>query len=578
MKKISSSLQFKIMVCTIFLIILSSFPIGIASYIKSVKIVESKFAFSHLHTVKQIASSLELITNDIREASLYFIQSGDLRQLLKSNLETNLQELEKARVHVNDFLTYLVGEKPYIHSIYIMGKNNTIFDTYGIKDQTLNLSNINVQSFEWFPNVITSRSGILTYVISLVRPIRDINNFKNLIGYLEINIDEKSLFEQVISLSSNFSENFVICNQNYFILSSTEKTLIGKNLAKMISTKPMENFEQGFFYTKLSGKTFLITYSTIKPLGWKVVSFVEKDRLVAENRAIQSYLFITILLALFAAFIFLVFFQNTILYPLKQLRILIDHISNQNFDVYMQPRGNDEVSKLIQAFNSMSAKLNELMNQVYIATIKQKEAELKALQERINPHFLYNTLDTIYWTARLEGAKNACILVEALSKLFRSILANKSNIITVKEEIEHLSSYILIQKVRYQDLIEFSLNVQSQALCYKTVKLVLQPIVENAIYHGIEKSGKKGKISIEVFTKDEKLYFIVSDTGAGAPKEVFESALKNDSPNGKIGLKNVNDRIKLAFGNEYGMEIESTPGLGTKVTVVQPALKEGDLR
>lgn len=110
------------MVCAIFLIILSSFPIGIASYIKSVKIVESKFAFSHLHTVKQIASSLELITNDIKEASLYFIQSGDLRQLLKSNLETDQQELEKARVHVNDFLTYLVGEKPYIHSIYIIGK------------------------------------------------------------------------------------------------------------------------------------------------------------------------------------------------------------------------------------------------------------------------------------------------------------------------------------------------------------------------------------------------------------------------------------------------------------------------
>ena len=207
----------------------------------------------------------------------------------------------------------------------------------------------------------------------------------------------------------------------------------------------------------------------------------------------------------------------------------------------------------------------------------KRKSDLDALQAQINPHFLYNTLDTIYWMARMEKAFETSSLIEALAKLFRLSLNKGNEFTTVKYEVEHLKNYIIIQKKRYEDMINFSFNVPDELLGCKVIKMALQPLVENAICHGIEKKGEKGKIDITIEKKNNQLLYTITDDGIGADEKEINELLQNggDSNRG-LGIKNINDRIRLYFGEEYGLKFFSSPGMKTRVIVNQPYIKEND--
>ena len=251
-------------------------------------------------------------------------------------------------------------------------------------------------------------------------------------------------------------------------------------------------------------------------------------------------------------------------------------IENEEFNVNVDVSGNDEIALLSKSFNKMSYKLNELVSEVYTVRLKQREAELKALQAQINPHFLYNTMDIIFWMCRMENAYESSELINALSKLFRLSLNSGSEFTTVKNEIDHLNCYILIQKKRFEDKITFNTNVTADVLECKVVKLIIQPLVENAIHHGIEKKRGKGKIDITITRNCDDLIYTITDNGMGADEKEINKLLENvQEDNRGFALKNVNDRIKLYFGESYGLEFSSMVGIGTTITVKQPYIIGG---
>jgi len=218
----------------------------------------------------------------------------------------------------------------------------------------------------------------------------------------------------------------------------------------------------------------------------------------------------------------------------------------------------------------------------------KRKSELDALQAQINPHFLYNTLDSIIWMIENENYDGAIIMVTALARLFRISLSKGKNIITVRDEIEHARNYLTIQNIRYKNKFTYSIETDEKTLDFASIKLIVQPLIENAIYHGMEFMGGDGEILVKTYTKENDLYIDVIDNGLGMLQEVADTLLTTESKVEKkssgIGLKNVNERIQLYFGKSYGVKIYSEPDEGTRISIHMPGVdfyemkKKGGLR
>jgi two-component system sensor histidine kinase YesM len=253
-------------------------------------------------------------------------------------------------------------------------------------------------------------------------------------------------------------------------------------------------------------------------------------------------------------------------------------------DLSIRYRGNraDEIGMLGRSFNNMIEQINKLIALMQIQGRQKRDAELQALQAHIKPHFLYNTLDTINWMSRKKGALDVAELVESLSQLFRIGLSKGNDIISLESEIEHIHSYLKIQKARYKDKLNYSISINPELNNIQVVKLVLQPIVENAIYHGIKERRGPGNITITGEEVDGNLVLNVSDDGVGIPKErlcklneslaVSFDSLEETRNREAIGygVMNVQARIRLTFGEPYGLSIESEQGKGTIVKILLP--------
>ena len=247
-----------------------------------------------------------------------------------------------------------------------------------------------------------------------------------------------------------------------------------------------------------------------------------------------------------------------------------------DFDISVEVKGEGEVKQLSKAFNIMVARIKMLMEQIITEQEEKRKSELKALQAQINPHFLYNTLDSIIWMNENENYEGVSVMVAALARLFRISLSRGNEIISIGDELEHVKSYLTIQKVRYGDKFDYSIDADSTLLSRKTLKLILQPIIENAIHHGVSPLNEKGIIKISVSSESDKILFQVSDNGYGITPEILsellvqESTSYHGSGSSGVGLKNVNERIKLCYGEEYGLEILSEVDVGTTVNIRIP--------
>ncbi|WP_297988032.1 sensor histidine kinase, partial [uncultured Anoxybacillus sp.] len=246
-----------------------------------------------------------------------------------------------------------------------------------------------------------------------------------------------------------------------------------------------------------------------------------------------------------------------------------------------QENRSDEIGRLGRSFNKMLDQIQRFISLVEWKERQRWEAELRSLQEHIKPHFLYNTLDTIHWMARKRGADDVAQVIESLSKLFRIGLSKGKDMILFSEEIEHIQSYLSIQKVRYQEKLNYTIAISPCVHDLYIVKLILQPIVENAIYHGIKQRRGSGHITIRAEEKEGRVIIKVQDDGVGMSKEALASLrrilaadfiAREEKING-YGMMNVQARIQLAFGSSYGLDVESEEGKGTTVTIVHPIIR-----
>jgi two-component system sensor histidine kinase YesM len=262
--------------------------------------------------------------------------------------------------------------------------------------------------------------------------------------------------------------------------------------------------------------------------------------------------------------------------PIEVLRRLANEISHGNFRTRVTVQGPAEIAELSGAINDMTVHLEDRENKIKDDERKMRQAELRLLQEQINPHFLYNTLDTIVWLIEDDAADDAVEMVVALSRFFRLVLSGGAENISIREEEQHIRSYLMIQQVRYRDILDYEIAIDPALYPYQIQKLTLQPLVENALYHGIKYKRARGRITIRGWMEGRRIFLTVEDDGVGMEQETL-ARLRRDierpcrDTEGGFGLANVNERIRIYFGDYYGMQIDSTPGAGTRVMVMLPA-------
>ncbi|SEA04687.1 two-component system, sensor histidine kinase YesM [Pseudobutyrivibrio sp. ACV-2] len=263
--------------------------------------------------------------------------------------------------------------------------------------------------------------------------------------------------------------------------------------------------------------------------------------------------------------------------PIAKLLKRVGDIKGGDFEV-KQPVEADaiEIQTLSDGFEEMVGQLNTLIQENKQAERRKRHAELELLQAQINPHFLYNTLDTIIWLIEADKKQDSINMVSALSDFFRFCLSRGKDIITLEEEQKHILSYLSIQKIRYQDRMDYEVNIPDSLYPYSIPKLTLQPLVENSIYHGIKLQREKGSIKVEAIDMGDKIELTVKDNGAGMTEERLKEMRKVIINGEKVGfgLRTVHERMQLLYGEEYGLSISSTEGVGTTITAVIPKIEE----
>ncbi|RAV20824.1 sensor histidine kinase [Paenibacillus contaminans] len=571
------SLQYKILFFTVILVLIPLLVVGILSYVKSSEIIRQKVSVSDLNTVTQIGQNLEFMFEYFHDTSLFVMQSGEVRQFLRMNVEADPAAYNGQKLITEQLLTNLPNMKAFVQSIQLQGMNGSRLNVRGAVRplQTEQIAGILARKGEplWYLNEIVLGNGAKKKVISYERAIKDINNISVTLGVLQMNMDLDAVSSLFESRQSGGTDHFYLLNERNAIVASTDGNSVSGSISDIIGAQPALEQHQGYRELTIDRTPYLLTYDQIEQLPWHILHLVPAKELLKENQVIPQIIVITTIISFFVCAGMAYLFSRQIILPIRKLRRLMSQVEGEDFTVRIAASGNDEIAQLGQSFNHMLERLREMIREVYTAQIHKKEAELKAFQAQINPHFLYNTLDTIYWMSRMEKAFETSELVQALSKLFRLSLNSGKELTTVRAEVEHIRHYVVIQQKRYEDSIDFQIEVEEEALDCQTVKLVIQPFVENAIIHGIEKKGDSGVIRVDIKREDDRLVYYISDTGYGVDLEEVEQLMRETGSDNKgFAVKNINDRIQLYFGKTYGVEFMNGKE-GTVVKVIQPWTK-----
>ncbi len=323
--------------------------------------------------------------------------------------------------------------------------------------------------------------------------------------------------------------------------------------------------------TEQNGTVLSVCTQALTGVSWSVKGVAELNGLATYDAGPGAFVVMAILLLSMAVLVGSLLLARLVVRPLHRLAVLMERVSDAGETVLAPENGIYEAGQLGAAFNRMTIRIQNLMEQIRTEQKQLHRSEMKALNAQINPHFLYNTLDSVVWLAESGDERGVVQMVLALSKYFRLSLSGAKDFITVGDELKQIENYLVIQKMRFGDAFTYEIKCRQEVCDVKIPKIILQPIVENSIVHGIGTMGEGGHIQIEAFQKEHELYLSVSDNGCGMKAEVVAEILrqKRDAHSG-IGLKNVNQRIQLLFGASYGVQVESELDEGTTVKVCLP--------
>ncbi len=543
---------------------------GILTFYYLSVIYENKIYEESANTLHLSSTVLDRELEAIEEFSFQIVTDNYLQAYLdRLRVETISYESYITRMQIIERLILYVNQRSFIPSIQIVDANGKI-SIGGFSSEDVDIEKITAQvdaaggSNVWYRD---EQSNTLFAA-------REFKKQEKLsldhLGYLIISLDLDDLIDNTLNLTPN--KKFFITQGKDIIYSDVFQpnevnSFLDLQVSDHYQIKDIDN--EKYLVTPQSSRFFNMTYYNILPF----------ENVSSQKTLITRIMLIYILLVVFITIFISRRSANAISKPIEELTQKMKTVQKGNFDQIEYDNKDylkDEIGDLQQNFHIMLDKINELINENYRKQLVIKETEYKALQSQINPHFLYNTLDSINWMAKMNQQVKVSAMAEALGNMMRNIISKKDPLIKLKEELDIVKNYITIQKYRYEDRLDFELEGDPELNASLIPKLTIQPIVENAIQHALEEMVGTCKISVYILSKGENLTIKVRDNGSGIEKETIEQIYegKVKSKGSGIGLYNINERIHLMFGQDYGVEIESEKGQGTTVTITLPFVKE----
>lgn len=578
----STSLFFRVAFIVLISIILVFICTSIITINISKNVLVDTFSKSNYKILGQITDSLEVLNDNIINIMNVIDSSNDFQKyftLTNVDSKENFRTLYNMQTTIdsvpekdfNDITVLAIGING---ESFLIGHNYFKFNTDEVlkSDLTKNaLQNKDTVFYQYseFP-VINSKDK--TNAITAIKVLTD-KKTKEVYGFVYVIINQDDFRKYYLPFVGS-SNSITMLTKDGTIISSSRTYEIGSSDMQLLDiSNNIQNNDLKYINTKLNSKDVAILSKHLPTYNFNIVGIIEKNVILDEVYNTSQIYFVTLLIAL----IFLILTSITIkrtTKPLSTLSHKMSQITNGDFKNYVQVKGNYEVRELSSAFNFMLDDLNSYIDEKMKMEKDKRKAEIHALQMQINPHFLYNTLASIKWLIWQGDNDKSIKTIDAFISLLRNTISNKNEMITINEEIENLKNYVLINHIRYGDKISVNFFVMPQCENYIIPKLILQPFIENSFFHGFV-DRDNGFIHVFINEKEGNIICEIIDNGVGIPKENVSNILHSHSNNNdhftSIGVNNVNDRVKLLYGDEYGVTITSEINLGTTVKIVIPA-------
>ncbi len=553
---------------TVFILVSLCISYYYSNYTKN--LLEKNIVDNTQNNLRYILSNIDRQIRQCQDLSDWLYINRNLDKLLirdytdsKYNFDLDISATYK---EINDRITNSsIGR--YVVSVLIEGKNKVNLKLYSEAD----FIDINkMKTTTWFQKGEDSEVFAFAGIEENLAKERYNKFFIPFVRKIIFSDSRKTIGWQVIGISPDLIRNsirdfevpendllLIMDRQNKCIYSSQNK-LLGQDLSQSISL-PDQNKKS--FYSTVFGKKVLVVYHKSAYSNYQIVQLVDYSFIEEQRTNATKILFLILGITVTVGCLFTIFLSGNLTKPLRRIMNRMDCISKGNFHVEPELEGNDEIGELGKGINQLATNVNQLLLKVKNDEIAKKELEFKVLQSQINPHFVYNALNSIKVMAMIQKADGIYETATALGALLKETSKGAMNHITLEEEINLLDQYITIQKVRKKGMIQVSYSIDSQLLSCKIPKFTLQPIIENSIVHGFE--GKKGLgiLEISAVLVENDILIEIRDNGVGIPQDRIETILQKDYSRGErynsVGLMNINERIKLTYGEKYGLSFES---------------------
>ena len=528
-----------------------------------------------LETLKQAKTPLISMVSDADYTSKEILGSDAVQDYLGMCLIQSPDEIYHYRYKVDLFLAQLLDSRDYIERAALFSNGEMVVqsgaylqeDALPAETESLELDKTGLH---WLPardnQAYMSRHERGQEVV-LLRSVNDVQTFGVMLGVEKLSIHEDYICSLYSGIAANETENMLLIDDDGNVISSMDKTCLGTNTAGQHWYSGVREGNEGWFVS--DGK--LITYCRLNTPGWVLVR-IDAQTMVAHGKLVSGVILMSIALTLPFATVFFIIQRRNIIRPIMELSEEIRGFHDGNYTFTERQNAQDEIGVLNRACVEMGKYIQDLIERVYKSQLAEKETQLMYLQSQINPHFLYNTLDSIRWMAIRNRQMDIAKQTQALAQLLKHALNGGSENTTVREELKHLQDYITIQTNRFGDRIEVIVQADEEALNCSVLNLVLQPLVENAFVHGLENKIGHGIIEVRVSREGDVLTYSVADNGLGADPEPVRRALRGEEPEkNALALTNINKRLKYKYGEEHMLRFNSEPGKGTTVIVTMPA-------
>lgn len=583
-----SKIQRRIFHSFLVVLILPTALISTSSYLISIHLLEQKVSNAFVQNLNYIGSNVERNLKEWENITDYIYVNHTIRSIVKKQYQDELDffmDMLKADQVMNDFS---LGSNLYseISALVVIGENGQNL-LYGSNVADLDINAMKQEP--WYEEVKQLNGKVHwlgiqpkhtlrkthSYVISLARTI-NIDNTNRAMIYLSFNEGfMRKMFKDVVRDPQ--TELQIVDNNNRFVFNNRNAGIYSSYL-ETEQLKEFQHAPEHYFISNEDGKRTLIASHYIEEYGWWVIEKTSYDDLIKDN----TLIFYTTAIAFVISFVisgalwFIV--AHSLVKPIKKLSQTMRSINgvNGNLIVRSNIKSDDEIGVLSDNFNYMLERINSLFQEVLEEQGMKKDAEYKALQAQINPHFLYNTLNTIRWMAIIQKADNIKDMVEVLGRLIRYSFKHTGTFVKIREELSSLQDYVYIQQIRYKDKFKVEYSIEEGVLDVPCVKFIMQPILENAIFHGVEPKEGHSVIHISVREQDDLIHISIRDNGIGMTEEQIKHIFAESSPVHGIGLSNVDERIKLTYGMQYGIKMESRPGEYTCVIISFPNRQQED--